>query len=140
MGPYRAKGKYAGLVASVAHQTNSITTRSQSPVNFRAPEINVEMTSDSQELVGSKTELTDDQGVVTLQTIQSYMASCSSDSEAEMENDIVATTSETRVREESKWLVNTGSTFCKLISFSISLGSDGDSEEEPIILTTSEMQ
>ncbi|XP_046438503.1 exosome complex component RRP45-like isoform X2 [Daphnia pulex] len=110
----RAKGKYSGLVASVALETERITTQSQAEVYFKASHHKAEVSKKEPSAI-TKTKLVNDQGVVTLET------SCdTSSSESEMEVEPLPPVAvKKRVYEE------------------IDVGND--SEEEPVMLVTSEL-
>lgn len=78
----RIKGKYDGLVSSVALEAERVTTQSQARTYFKAPAHNLEENADEESLPVPKIKLVKDQGIVTLQT-----RSDASSSESDIEMD-----------------------------------------------------
>lgn len=112
----RIKGKYDGLVSSVALEAERVTTQSQARTYFKAPAHNLEENADEESLPVPKIKLVKDQGIVTLQTRSD---ASSSESDIEMDSLPPVPVVKKRVYEE------------------IDIGND--SEEESVMLITNEL-
>lgn len=139
--PLRAKGNYTGLVSSVATEKERITTQCQPEVHFKAPPMSTEVTGNRAKLPVTKTELVNDQGVVSLMTNQSKegLDSSSNESDVEMEPHVPSVAVKKRIHEEIGTAHEFELKFCfemldDVIFISTDLGDD--SEEEPVILVS----
>lgn len=115
----RAKGNYTGLVMCVAKENERITTQSQAEVHLRfataAPDVDMELKTLPEETI--KSQLSNDQGVVTLVSTenQDEMVSSESEDDVEVVRHIPAASTVSRIPE-------------------VDLGDE--SEEEPVMLVT----
>ena len=105
---YRAKGKYNGLVASVALETERITTQSQTEMFFKAPAQKMEVDAEKDSLPARKAKIVNDQGVVTLESNQMLGNDISSsESDIEMEKYVPPVVVKKRVHEEVGKIIKT---------------------------------
>jgi len=115
----RVKGNYTGLVMCVAKETERITTQTQAEVHLRftttAPDEDMEKKEEHKEVV--KSQLSNDEGVVTLVPAENQEEMILSESEDDIEvvQQIPATSTVPRIAE-------------------VDLGDE--SEEEPVMLVT----
>ncbi len=98
----RAKGKYNGLVASVALETERITTQSQAEIFFKgSPDKNMEVETEKDAPLAKKLLILNDQGVVTLETSQTFGYNVSSgESDVEMDKSVPPPVVKKRIHEE----------------------------------------
>ena len=102
----RAKGNYTGLVMCVAKENERITTQSQAEVHLRfataAPDVDMELKTLPEEPI--KSQLSNDQGVVTLVSTenQDEMVSSESEDDVEVVRHIPAASTVSRIPEVGK--------------------------------------
>lgn len=145
----RAKGNYAGLVTCVAKERERITTQSQAEVHLRftatAPDVDMEDETVPEEVV--KSQLSNNQGVVTLIPAENQKEMVSSESEDDVEviHHIPNASAISRTIEVGKHLhIFTKQSSPKrermistlIFNFDHFLDLGDDSEEEPVMLVT----